>query len=96
MQITVDCCVINLFSYRNGAEDNKASKRTLAEGMYNQLLHDVWNEGSVDLESRAPREWPSMPYLSDDELQHLVRRHRSVLPPVTISDYAINLVQRLL
>ncbi|MFM7987339.1 MAG: hypothetical protein ACKPKO_49305, partial [Candidatus Fonsibacter sp.] len=66
------------------------------ESAYRQLLSGVWHESYVDIDYSAPRAWPHMPYLSDDELHPVLKWNRSALPMVSIRDYDIKLVQIIL
>ena len=94
-----DCCFVQIFSY--GKEDERApssvkATRSKAKEQYDALLDIVWYRTKKNLDELAPREWPLLPFLSEDEQQKLLDWHPTAVPLRALSDYDLRLVQRLL
>ena len=91
-----DCCSILLVAYGKQRDDRRATERTNSQDAYSALLQKVWNRDRVDLRYTAPREWPRFSYLSAYAVQQIMETHPSAPLLKAISDFDINLVQRLL
>ena len=89
-------CFIQLFSYGKREDDDRVADRTDSSEAYNLLVWRVWSREHTDLSYLAPHEWPSLPFLSEEDQQMLLGLHPSAPPLKFISDYDVKLVQRLL
>ena len=70
--------------------------RTSAQEAYEKLIHWVWHRICYNLHEVAPREWPPLSCLSEDDQQRIWDWHLFAVPLRAVSDYELRLVHRLL
>ena len=64
-----DCYFIQLFSNgkRNQQHPERPSERVKLQTHYEKLLDYVYQQTGMDLSVRAPRAWPELSFLTEDE-----------------------------
>ena len=82
------CGFIQLFSCCKHDEQYPAleTERMKAQQLHDKLLNQVWRRIGTNLSGLAPREWPRLSFLSEEEQQRLLDLHPTVAPLKDISD----------
>ena len=89
---------IRLFSYgkRNQQCPGILTDRIKLQGRYDALLDAVYKRTYVHMADCAPRGWPSLSFLTEEERKLLMDTRPSVPPLKFICDFDAKLAQRLL
>jgi hypothetical protein len=90
-----DCCFIKLFSYGKlpyDYDDQRATDRNTARASYEDIIEKIWARDHTRCRVRGL----FFSYLTEEEVQQLVETHPSAPLLKGISDYDVQLVQRLL
>ena len=92
------CCLIHVVSYGkpNQLYPERLSDRVKLEIDYAKLLNRMYRNTGRHLSVLAPRAWPDLSFVSDDERNRVLDAHPSAPPLKFISEVDVKLAQRLL